>query len=387
MRRSVLCVLLAFLLCLALLPGTARAQSDFRIEDVVITRTNYPSVKSAEGPVRIYAGDWIFRTSVRNYGEQTSEIFGVRTFLDNVLVDETQLSFYAWSIFGDEWYTVRTASQPLSIPEPGEREVRMEVWRTYETQPHDTYRFNVLIVKPEVSGLHASSKVVRALEENSLVVSFTNGGNENMRQAVLSVADSGGLTIMPSEVELGDVNPGEQVSASFAVSSPASVTLGTTQIRFSLSFIDYAGVPHEEDIYGEVEVCRLTPTLTVTAPSSVENGTTVEILAVLKDPEGNPIADENITLTVGGVELGTFKTDSNGAARASYKATETGAFDVGASFPGSASYDASSASADLTVTPAAAFPLWIILLAILIVIVGLGAYLKRRRPRRERARR
>jgi len=399
MRRSVLCVLVALVLCFTFLPGQALAQTGIKIEteDMVITRTNYPSVKPAEGSVRIYAGEWSLSFEAHNYDVRDGYYRGyhadsvkARVFLDNVLLNERSFRSYAG---GFEWIDgiyvghSSTGGQTLSISELGEHEVRIEVWHGDETQPQDTYGFNVLVVKPEVSGLQARSRVVRAIGENSLGVSFTNGGNENMRQAVLAVADSGGLAIEPGEVELGDVNPGEQVSASFAVSSPASVTLGTTQIRFSLSFIDYAGVPHEEDIYGEVEVYRLSPTLTLLLPDSVENGSNVEILAVLKDPDGNPVAGENITLTIGGVELGTFKTDSNGAARASYRATETGAFDVGASFPGSASYSASSASADLTVTPAV-FPLWIILLAVIIVasVVGLAAYLKRRGPRRRAAR-
>jgi len=405
MKKSLLAPVLVLLLCLALLPGTARAQTGLKLveEDIVITRTSYPPVKPSEGPVKIYAGESTLQFGVHNYdvidatkyeswtGSKVGD-YGyatVRIFLGNVLTADLSChDYWSWGPSGgsiEGIFVGNTSKNPVTSISfsKGEHEVRIEVWHADETQPHDTYSFNVLVVKPEVSGLQASSKVVRALGENSLGVSFTNGGNENMRQAVLSVADSGGLTITPNEVELGDVNPGEQVSANFAVSSPASVTLGTTQIRFSLSFMDYAGVPHEEDIYGEVEVYRLSPTLTLLLPDSVENGSNVEILAVLKDPEGNPVAGENITLTVGGVELGTFKTDSNGAARASYKATETGAFDVGASFPGSASYSASSASADLTVTPVV-FPLWIILLAVIIVasVVGLAAYLKRRRARR-----
>jgi hypothetical protein len=261
-------------------------------------------------------------------------------------------------------------------------EVRIEVWHGTETTPQDTYSFNVTVVEPEVSGLQASSRVVRALGDNSLAVSFTNGGNENMRQAVLSVAASGGLTITPSQVELGDVNPSEQISAGFTVSSPASVTLGTAQVRFSLSFIDYVGVSHTEDVSGTVEVYRLSPTLTLSAPSSVENGATVEIAATLKDPGGNPITNENIALTAGGVSIGTFRTDSGGVARASYRATETSTINVGASFAGSTSYDATSTSGEFTVTPATAFPYWVVLLiALLVALGGLAMYLKRRRPK------
>jgi hypothetical protein len=387
----------ALLLCLAFVPSPAAAQSGIKVlpESVVLTRTNYPSVKPSEGPVRIYAGEWSLTIEAHNYDvtEINNSAWALdvkaRFFLDNALLCEELF-------WGPYWYAagyiqVGSSSgaapvQALSLSKPGVHEVRIEVWHGTETTPQDTYSFNVTVVEPEVSGLQASSRVVRALGDNSLAVSFTNGGNENMRQAVLSVAASGGLTITPSQVELGDVNPGEQISAGFTVSSPASVTLGTAQVRFSLSFIDYVGVSHTEDVSGTVEVYRLSPTLTLSAPSSVENSSTVEIAATLKDPGGNPIANENIALTVGGVALGVFKTDSGGVARASYRVTETGTLNVGASFSGSTSYEASSSSAQLTVTPSTMAPsssilLLVALVALFVALGGSAVYLKRRRPK------
>jgi hypothetical protein len=195
------------------------------------------------------------------------------------------------------------------------------------------------------------------------------------------------------------VEVGESTSANFTVSSPADVYLGTTQVRFSLSFIDYAGVPHTEDVYGHIDVYRLAPTLILTVPSTVENGSTVEITATLKDPSDNPIPNENIILTVGGTTVGTFETNTGGIARASYEVGETGSFSVGASFPGSTSYEPSSASAEFTSVPQAEFtsvpqtslpstsvpsseslPYWLLFAVLLIVVlVGLAAYLAGRR--------
>jgi hypothetical protein len=392
MRRSALCALVALLLCLAVVPKPASAQTDVRIveENVVMTRTSYPAVKPSEGPVRAYVGDWQLAISAYNYGTEYEYNVSCKIFVDNALMGTS--TFGWWSYWGQYWVdgisqeTAETVNQAISIPRSGNHEIRIEIWHGTETQPCDTYTFNVTAVEPEVSNLQASSRVVRALGDNSLAVSFTNGGNENMRQAVLSVADSGGLTIAPSSVELGDVNPGERVSASFTVASPAGVTLGTVQVQFSLSFIDYAGISHTETVSGDVEVYRLSPALTVSAPSEVENGATVEIAATLKNPEGDPINNENITLTAGGVTLGVFKTDSGGVARASYRATETGTLNVGASFSGSASYDATSTSGEFTVTPAAAFPYWAILLIALPMALAAVLMIWRRR-RREVARR
>jgi len=369
MKRSVLCVSAAILLCLALLPGPTSAQTDIRIveEDIVMTRTNYPPVKPSEGLVRIYAGEWQLTVSAHNYGETVYSwisLVSCKIFVDNVLTGTLVLSSYVYgggAFFGG---TTETDDKTISFSKSGDHEVRIEVWHGTETTPQDAYSFGVLVVKPEITGLQASSRVVRARGDNVLTVSFTNGGNENMRQAVLSVADPKGLTVMPNSVELGDVRAGESKSASFTVSSPAGVALGTALVRFSLSFIDYAGVSHAEEITGEVEVYRMASTLTVSAPGSVENGTTVEIAATLRDTQGNPIANENIAFTARGAAIGSARTDSNGVARLSYRVAETGTLNVGASFAGSASYDASSASGELAVTPAAAFPYWVILLIV-----------------------
>lgn len=52
MRRSVLCVSAALLLCLVLMAEQVHAQTQtFYVEDVVMTRTNCHTVRSSEGPV------------------------------------------------------------------------------------------------------------------------------------------------------------------------------------------------------------------------------------------------------------------------------------------------------------------------------------------------
>jgi len=350
MKRSALCVSVALLLCLVSVAGQARAQTQtFYVEDVVMTREYYPTVRASEGPIKVYAGAWQLEIVFRN-PTGAKETLTCRIFLDNVLQRETSVNSFQSDYWGPIYMDPFYVYDEISFSAPGEHEVLIQLWREGETQPVTTYSFKVLAVAPKISNLQASSKVVRALGENTLIVSFTNGGNDDMRQAVLSVADPRGLTIVPNEVELGNVEVGESASANFTVSSPADVYLGTTQVRFSLSFIDYAGVPHTEDLYGEVEVYRLSSTLTVTAPGSVGEGTTAEIVVTLTGPDGRPIANEEITLRVGGAIIGSAKTDSNGVARASYTATEAGTLNIEASFPGSASYEASSASVVLEVT-------------------------------------
>ena len=383
MRRSALCVLVVLLLCFATLPKPVLAQSH-DVEDVTLERADYPAVKASTPPVRVYAGNWSFEIAIRNY-DGAEETIDIRVFVDNVLKDSGKVETYYYDIFANcnFYYDPIFYYGNINFSELGVHEVLVQIWRTGETQPRETYNFNVTVVKPEVSGLQASSRVVRALGDNSLVVSLTNGGNVSFRQAVLTVVDTGGLTVTPSEVELGDVEPDENASAIFTVSSPADVYLGTTQVRFSLSFIDYAGVPHTEDVYGHIDVYRLTPTLVLTVPSTAENGSTVEITAALKDPGGNPIPNENIIFTSGDVFIRASKTGGDGVARVSYVVTETGIFDIGAAFAGSASYDASSDSRELEVTPAAPSLDWsvilVILLVVLFVILGVVWAVRRRK--------
>ena len=396
MRRSVLCVSVAVVLCFVHLPEPTAAQTGLKVEDVILTRTNYPSVQPLGGHVEIYAGDWTLDFKIHNYSSDSVTGVKVRTFVDNVFFHgEGYYSpfhsvyyyfghpyYYDYDYIDGEGALDVYPSTYLSMPDRGEHEVTIQVWCGTETQPQDIYSLRVVVMKPEVSSLQANSRVVRALGDNSLAVSFTNSGNENMRQAVLSVADPKGLTITPSQVELGDVRVGQSTSANFNVSSPAGVTLGTVLVRFSLSFIDYAGISHTEDVSGAVEVYRLSPTLTLSLPNSVESGSSAQISAVLRDPSGAPIPNENIILSVGGSST-VFKTDSNGVVQTNYKFTETGTRNMGASFAGSASYDAASASGEFTVTPATAFPYWVVLLiALLAMLGGLAAYLRRRGPRR-----
>jgi len=404
-KKTLPALTIGLVFCLVFSPGLVRAQTGMEVveEDVVITRANYSPARPSESAVKIYAGQSTLQLGIHNYdiadATASSSLMGevgdyarvtIRIFLDNVLTAMPTCYDFMSTWWGgmqvEGVYVGQTghAESEISFTK-GEHEVRAEVWHGTETQPQDEYRFEVLVLKPEVSSLHAGSKVVRAIGDNSLTISFTNGGNENMRQAVLTVENSGQLTVSPTEVQLGDVEVGENASVNFTVSSASSVTLGTTTVRFSLSFVDYAGISHTENVLAQVEVYRLIPTLTLSVPDSVENNSRVEIVATLKDPNGNPIPNENVTLTAGGTTIGTFKTDSSGVARASYAARETGALDVGGSFSGSTSYEASSASTELTVVPQAPFPWWVFLLVPLVLLaVGATAYLKlRKRPTRE----
>jgi len=390
-----LCVLVVLLLCFAFVPKPVLAQTGIKVvrENMALVRADYPPVRPLGGSTRIYPGEWQLEFTVSNYDVEDPGSEGyatgfaadvsARVFLDDVLQGNTmEVSNEWWHVLfiGSPSYNIVC---PLSMTQLGNHEILIQIWHGTEAQPQDMYSFNVTVAGPEISGWQANSRVVRAQGENLLAAAFTNGGNADMRKAVLSVADSGGLTIAPSEVELGDVKPGENASAIFTVSSPASVRIGTTQVQFSLSFIDYAGVSHTETVPGDVEVYRLSPTLSLSAPSSVENGSTAEIVATLTGPGGNPITNENITLRVGGVTIGSPKTDSDGIARLSYMATETGTFGIEASFIGSASYEASSASAVLAVTPATDTT-WIIALLIglailVILVIALAVWRKRRK--------
>lgn len=350
-------------------------------DSVIFRRDPYPPVKPSEGPVRIYAGEWQMDVKVHNYADFNMHAL-VKIFVDG------KFSWQDHATSGFEWGdplalgkgATSTQFYNGSLPtfqfERGSHRIRIEVWHSNsdETQPQDTYEFEIKVVKAVISS-SAKSKVVRGIGENTLTVSITNDGDDDMRQARLSIGDSKGLIITPSSTELGDVRCGESKQASFKVSAPASVLLGTVLPSFSLSFIDYAGISHTESIQAEVEVYRLPSSLTLQLPERITVGSTVEIKAILRAPNGTPLAGENISITVDGRTLGTFRTSADGVATAKYRPEQVGSVQVEASFGGSASYEASSDSQLLAVSEQG-FPYWIPLLLLILVAVAIGAWWK-----------
>jgi len=122
-------------------------------------------------------------------------------------------------------------------------------------------------------------------------------------------------------------------------------------------------------------------TLTLEVPSAML-GEPVTIKATLKDEKGIPlqnvgvefqVSEENVWKTIG-----SDNTDSSGVASIEYKPTTAGTLKIRAIFAGVTNYDESSAIADLVVGESIALKLGIAVVAVVIVVIALLFFAKRR---------
>jgi hypothetical protein len=393
--------------CVAVLgAGLLAAQEEYRVEDVVFSRTLYPPAKASELPVGIEAGEtggegWNMKIVVRNFREnyeENWETLTCRGFVDDALEFEIPQSAASDPFYVDAF---------VAFPDFGDRKVLVQLWREDETQPVASYQFDVRVLSACVSDFRASSVFVRGAE-NGMAVSFANTGNESMRRVALAVASvPEWLSISPEKVELGDVSAGAHTSADLVVTAPSDAPVGACPVQFVIDYLDYAGVRHEERCAGSVTVVRAPSSLSLSVPGSAEVDERVEISAILSGP-GGYIANEDVEFFVGGVSIGSSRTGADGKATVGYSAEKEGSLTVDARFLGSDSYEGSSASAQLTVSlPETTLPqettapqetaapsgggggvdpvLVFVLVFVMAGCAGLGLFLYARRRRRELA--
>jgi hypothetical protein len=401
--RAGFAVAVAVAFCVAVLgAGLSAAQEEYRIEDVVFSRTLYPPAKASEPPVEIEAGKiggegWNLRIVVRNFHEnyeENWETLTCRGFVDDALEFEIPQSAASDPFYVDAF---------VAFPDFGDRKVLVKLWRGDETRPVATYQFDVRVLSACVSDFRAGSVVVRG-SENKMAVSFANAGNESMRRATLVVASAPGwLSVSPEKVELGDVAAGASSSADLTVSVPVDAPVGVCPVQFVLAYLDYAGVRHEERCAGSVTVVRAPSSLSLSVPSSARVGERVEISAVLSRP-GGCIANEDVEFFAGGASIGSSRTGADGKATADCVPEEEGTLTVEARFRGSDMYEGSSDAARIIVLPRVSAtpqetpwggggvetpPAPGVDLTLVFVIVagcaGLGLFLYARRRRRELA--
>lgn len=82
---------------------------------------------------------------------------------------------------------------------------------------------------------------------------------------------------------------------------------------------------------------KLITNTTVNVPNNIVVGQTISIFGILTDENGNPLANVNLNILIGGINY-TISTDGAGRWNLSYKTNTTGLIDVSANFPGSDSY-------------------------------------------------
>jgi hypothetical protein len=181
-------------------------------------------------------------------------------------------------------------------------------------------------------------------------INIGNGGNDIMYDTSVCIVDSGGLQISPTSADLGNILSKETKLANFNVTAPNTLSTGSKNVSFLISYKDFRGASHIESKILYVMV-KLGTSLELTlSSSSVKKEDSILITAKLLDGNGKPIYDEPIDFFVGTESLGLVRTDSYGAANKSYTAdVDAGSYSIVTSYAGNNTLLPTSASSDFIV--------------------------------------
>lgn len=177
-------------------------------------------------------------------------------------------------------------------------------------------------------------------------VSFQNGGNDVMYKASISIVDSSGLQTLPMSSDLGDISSQGTKSTSFSVVAPSTLSIGTATVSFTITYNDFRGTSHIENVNAPVNITPLGTKITVNVnPSVTEKGDSTLITAQLLDDNGNPLINQQISFSIFQTDLGLSNTDSSGKAVMSYNVNiDPQTCVISASFGGSTDYLSSTGS-------------------------------------------
>jgi len=247
----------------------------------------------------------------------------------------------------DDWLT--------TLSGPATQHWKVELWwdNNGENILEDNKEFDVWVVKlfvGENNWLPASLNVEKGkTAPTSWSINFKNGGNDEMDNVSISVTDSAGLQITPASQNFDVINAEETKSTSFSVTALA-LTMGAHTVKFQITYHDFMGISHTENMEASVDVVRLSTSIILSLnPPSVKIGDSCTITANLVDGNGDPIANQTISFSVENTPIGSDNTDSSGNAVMTYTANVVGTYVISAAFDGNADYAPSSATVNLVV--------------------------------------
>lgn len=257
----------------------------------------------------------------------------------------------------------------------------------------DVNEFDLKVVKLSVYNWSPSSLDVEKGKTTASTwsITFDNGGNDMMYSTSISVTDSAGLQISPMSQDLGDITAGGTKSTTFSVVSPTTLLIDTYTVTFRIDYDDFRGISHSETKTALVAVTKLSTTLTINVPSEGTKGEQATFTAILKDGNGDPIADETVRFYIyeeeTWVEIDSATTGSNGVATITYTPTATGIFQIKASYGGSQNYiesDSTESTIDVSAPPIIPsepmdYTLFIIAVIIVVGIIAIVSVLALRR--------
>jgi len=216
----------------------------------------------------------------------------------------------------------------------------------------DVTTFTVVVVKLFVSNWSplSISIPVGGASPASLTVTFTNGGNDYMRNTIVSIANPMGMEVNPPSQALGDIPKGESRTTSFLVRAPETLSPGQYTLTFKIEYDDFKGGHHiETKLAPVVAVKQKTRIYLSVNPETIKVGEEVKITASLSRGDGDPLRGEQINFFLDSNLLGSSVTDESGNAFFELKVEEAGQFQVKATYSGSSRYEACSNVTSLTV--------------------------------------
>jgi len=208
---------------------------------------------------------------------------------------------------------------------------------------HDTRQLALTVVELATGKWTSSiSRIVWGLNETlPMKVNFTNIGNDEMEDAVVTVMSSD-LKISPlSSGNLGAVSSGETKTLTFTLGSlnKKETKPGLYKVSFRLAFNDFRGVAHHQDETLELNVDKMKPKILLSStPPNPKYGDPVKIQAELSDLNRKPLANEPLIFQVGST-VGQNQTTPQGVATYVYPAgLDSGNHSVKATYGGSEYY-------------------------------------------------
>ena len=355
------------------------------------------SISIYSGTPKIYWGQrlWVNMT----YYNRNCGLFGGNLFTEvyrNGILVKTFGETYVLkgTYFGNQYDTYGTGDNLVTY------KVRLLRDDSGSHYLEDEATFSVKVVNLYVTAWLPSSLAVEKGKATASAwsVTLSNGGNDMMYGASISVVDSGGLQITPSSTSLGNIASGGTQSTSFSVMVPSTLSTGYKTVSFQASYSDFEGSSHVESKTGYVTVNKLGTSVAVAlTPSSVKKDGLMTITARLLDGNGNPVASQSIAFSIGTTSLGSANTDSSGNTIKPYTASvDAGTYVVSASYAGNADYGSSIGTSNLIVnlggggdntggeenTGSGANTLYVVGLVV-VVVLGFSGYLVIRRMRRK----
>jgi len=308
------------------------------------------------GTAKVYDGQTIWINE--SYHNGRCGLIGAYFYAKLYVNDDTGHFSLAWT---GETYVLKGTNMgnQFSDYEYGAKNVNYTVelwWNSSGTNYlEDSRTFGIQIVKLNVKNWLAPMISVEKGKTTASTwsVSFTNGGNDMMFGASISVVDARGLQTSPSSANLGNIASQGAKSTSFSVVAPNALSTGSQTVSFQVSYSDFEGNSHVESQTGNVLVTKLGTSITSTlAPFNVKIGGSTTITARLLDDNGNPITSQSIVFSLGTTVLGSAFTDSSGNAVEPYVANvSAGTYAVNASYTENDAYLSSSATSNLIVSP------------------------------------